>query len=203
MDKLLKYVRPKRVLDVGANIGSFSRGLLEKDPSCKIFMIEANPNCEPYLKSIGQPYDMVALGEKNGITELWVENSNPIGTGSSIFRENTIWYQDGKCNKIKVPMKKLDSCSYFGENQIDLIKLDVQGSELGIINGGEKTITQTPFVLVEVSLLPYNEGAPLIENVVERMIGLGFYIADIIEYHKIEKDIYFQLDLLFEKINKT
>lgn len=162
-------------------------------------MVEANPNCEPYLKDLGLPYEMVALGNRNSLVNLWIENSSPVCTGASVYRENTIWYNDGNCHQISVPMKTLDSCKYFENEQIDLIKLDVQGSELDIINGGEKTILRTSFVLAEVSLLPYNQGAPMIESVVERMIGLGFHIADIIEYHKIEKDIYFQLDLLFEK----
>jgi hypothetical protein len=38
----------------------------------------------------------------------------------------------------------------------------------------------------------------MIEEVVEKLAQLEFDIVDIIEYHKIEKDIYFQLDLLFK-----
>lgn len=199
MDKIFKHVSPRRVLDVGANIGVFSRNLIKKFPTCEVVMVEANPSCEPYLKRIGLPYEMIALGDRNGFIDLWVENSNPVGTGASVFKEKTIWYDEGFCHQVTVPIKTLDSCSFFEDQQIDLIKLDVQGSELSIINGGEKTISRTPFVLAEVSLMPYNDGAPMIDSIVERMIGLGFCIADIVEYHKIETDIYFQLDLLFEK----
>ncbi len=161
-------------------------------------MVEPNPNCEHYLKGIGHPYDMVALGKSNGIAEIYVEVANPIGTGASIYKENTIWYEGDKSRKVTVPMKALDSCNYFNKQQIDLIKLDVQGSELDILNGGEEVVKKSLFVLAEVSLLPYNQGAPTIEEVVDKLSQLGFDIVDIIEYHKIGKDIYFQLDLLFK-----
>ncbi len=198
MDKIFKHIKPKRVLDVGAHIGSFTQLLLERIPDCQILMVEPNPNCEPFLKKIGHPYDMVALGKSNGIAEIHVEVANPIGTGASLYKENTIWYEGDKSRKVTVPMKSLDSCNYFDKQQIDLIKLDVQGSELDVISGGEETVKKASFLLAEVSLIPYNQGSPMIEEVVEKLSTLNFDIVDIIEYHKIEKDIYFQLDLLFK-----
>lgn len=198
MDKLFRHIKPKTLLDIGANIGIFTKDILSTIPNCNVIMVEANPNCEPYLKEIGQPYDMIALSNKEGIAELYIENSNLLATGASLYKENTIWYDDDKCHKQIVPVNTLDSRNYFEGKKIDLIKLDVQGSELDIINGGINTVLNTSFLLVEVSLLQYNQGSPLINNVVEKMIKLGFYIVDIIEYHKFENTI-FQLDLLFKK----
>ena len=198
MDKLIRHVRPKTLLDVGANVGAFTKEILSIIPDCQVIMVEANPHCEPYLKQIGQPYDMVALSDKAGIAELYVENTNLLATGASLYKENTIWYQDDKCHKQVVPVKTLDGSNYFEGQKIDLIKLDVQGSELDIINGGINTVLNASFLLIEVSLLQYNQGAPLMDNVVEKMIQLGFCIVDIVEYHKFENTI-FQLDLLFKK----
>ncbi len=200
-EKLNKHVKPKRALDVGANIGDFTKGLLAYNPDCQVVMIEANPHCEPYLKQIGQPYDMVALSDKVGIAKLYIENSNLLGTGSSLYKENTIWYEDGKCYEHTIPTKMLDNCNYFNKAPIDLIKLDVQGSELDIIKGGENTIKNTSFVLTEVSLVPYNHGAPLMDDVVNKITEIGFCIVDIIEYHK-SNNIIFQLDLLFKNLKK-
>lgn len=202
MEKLLKHITPKRVLDVGANIGEFTKELLSHIPNCQVVMIEANPHCEPYLKQMGQPYDMVALSDKFGIAKLYIENSNLLGTGCSLYRENTVWYKDGECHEHIVPTKALDDCNYFNKAPIDLIKLDVQGSELDIIKGGENTIKTTNFVLAEVSLVPYNHGAPLMDDVVNKMTELDFCIVDIVEYHKINNTI-FQLDLLFKNLKNN
>lgn len=199
MDKLFRHVKPARALDVGANIGEFTKQLLSYSPDCKVVMIEANPHCEPHLKTIGQPYDITALSNRNGISELYIENSNHVATGASLYKENTQWYDEGRYYKHTVITKTLDGCNYFDGAIIDLIKLDVQGSELNIIKGGENTIKTTKFVLAEVSLLQYNQGAPLIDDVVEKMVSLGFCIVDIVDYHRMD-NVIFQMDILFKNL---
>ncbi len=197
MEKLFRHISPKRALDIGAHVGDFTKELYYQFPECQIVMIEANKNCEPHLRLLGKPYEIVALSDKNGTAELHIEDNNPIGTGSSLYKENTNWYTEGKTQTVIT--KRLDDCNYFDGAPIDFIKLDVQGSELDIIKGGVNTIKNTTFVLAEVSLVQYNEGAPLIDKVVDEMLELGFYIADIIEYHQVN-GIIFQLDLLFKNI---
>lgn len=199
LDKLLRHIKPQRVLDVGANVGEFTKELLSHVPDCQVVMIEPNPHCEKYLKTIGQRYDMVALSDHTGVAELYIENANLVGTGASLYRENTIWYNDDKCHTHTVPLKMLDGCNYFDDGIIDLVKLDVQGSELDVIKGGRNTIKNTTFVLAEVSLTQYNQGAPLMDSVVDEMVSMGFCIADVIEYHQFN-NIVFQLDLLFKNL---
>ena len=64
--------------------------------------------------------------------------------------------------------------------------------------GGNKTITRSKYVLAEVSLLEYNQKAPLMDKVVSKMKQYGFYIEDILEYHKLSNNHIFQLDILFK-----
>jgi FkbM family methyltransferase len=165
-------------------------------------MVEANPNCEPHLRLLGKPYEIVALSNKEGYANLYVETINPVATGASLYKENTDWYGDGKYETINVPTKTLDSCNYFKGQPIDLIKIDVQGSELDILNGGEQTIKNTEYVLIEASLAEYNQGAPLMKDIVDKMNEYGFYILDIVEYHSFPHlygGAIFQLDILFKK----
>jgi len=131
-------------------------------------MVEANPNCEPYLRLLGKPYEIVALSDKEGYADLYIEKINPVATGASLYKENTDWYGEGKYKTVTVPTKTLDSYNYFDEAPIDFIKLDVQGAELDILNGGEKTIKNTEHVLIEVSLVEYNQGAPLIDKIIDK-----------------------------------
>ena len=164
-------------------------------------MVEANRNCEPYLRLLSKPYEIVALSDREGTTDLYVEKINPIGTGASMYKENTDWYGEGKYEIQTVKTATLDSRNYFNGEPIDFIKIDVQGAELDILNGGEKTIKNTQFVLAEVSLVEYNQGAPLIENVVDKMKEYGFHIVDIVEYHsfpQLYNGIIFQLDIFFQ-----
>jgi hypothetical protein len=85
------------------------------------------------------------------------------------------------------------------ENQtFDLVKIDVQGAELDIINGGSKFLQSNNLLLIEVSLMEYNQGAPLAVDVVKRLEKLDFYILDCIDDHISAGEV-IQLDLLFSK----
>ena len=64
MDKLFKYINPKRVLDIGANVGDFSKKIYFRFPKCEIIMIEANPNCKPYLQLLEIPYQLIGVSDK-------------------------------------------------------------------------------------------------------------------------------------------
>jgi len=165
-------------------------------------MVEANPNCEPYLRLLSKPYEIVALSNKTGFADLYIEKVNPVGTGASLYKENTEWYGENKYEIKTVPTKTLDSCNYFNGESIDFIKIDVQGSELDILQGGEQTIKNTKHVLIECSLFEYNQGAPLISSIVDKMIEYGFFMVDIVEYHNflhLYNGAIFQIDILFQK----
>ena len=56
----------------------------------------------------------------------------------------------------------------------DLIKIDTQGSEIDILNGGSHMIKNTTAIILEVSHVEYNEKAPLVDDVVEYMNSIGF-----------------------------
>jgi len=196
--KIVEYSNPKRCLDIGAHVGDFASDLLTLVPQCEVLAVEANPNCEPYLNKKGLRYDMIGLGAGEGTFNLFIEANNSIGTGASFYRENTQWYEGEKAATVEVKVDSLDNRSYFSKEVIDLVKIDVQGAELDILNGGRQTIKRSNYVIMEVSLLQYNIGAPLIDAVVAKMKEYSFYIEDIIEYQKLQNGNIFQLDVLFK-----
>jgi len=195
--KLNETIRPKRVLDIGAHVGDFTSTLSKLSPECEFVMVEANPHCEPYLNKSNHPYHILALSNFTGTTSLHIEKANSIGTGASIYKENTEWYEDGKCELIETPVNTLDNLNFFPNEMIDLVKIDVQGAELDILNGGSKTIKRSKYLLLEVSTLQYNIGAPLMDQVVGKLKEYEFVIDDILDYQKLSNGSIFQLDILF------
>ena len=160
-------------------------------------MVEANPSCEPHLRLLNQPYEIVALSDKEGYADLYVETINPITTGASLYKENTEWYGEGKYETIKVPTSTLDAKNYFPDQSIDLLKLDTQGAELDILNGGQETLKRTQYALIETSLAEYNQGAPGITEVTKFLDSYGFDPTVIFEVHTI-RGVLVQVDLLFK-----
>ena len=196
--KLINYSKPKRFLDIGACTGEFSQVITKLAPQCQIVMVEANPNCEPYLQKLNHGYEMIALSNKTGKAELFVEKANALGTGTSLYRENTEWYADGKFDKVEVDTDTLDNRKYFADEIIDLVKIDVQGAELDILKEGRSTIMRSNYVLIEVSVEEYNLKAPLIDSIVPVMKQYGFYIEDILDYLRLNKNKISQMDILFK-----
>lgn len=198
---VLDYIRPNRVLDVGANIGEFTKQLMVKFPNTEYVMIEPNPSCETALSKLNIPFYIMGLSDEPKIQDLYIENSNNMASGASIYKENTEWYSEGNYHTQRVKLSRLDDCDFFNGRNPDFIKLDTQGSEYDILVGGEETIKKTKWVYIEVSLIEYNKDAPLMNVVVRKMKDLNFYIEDILEYHsfpEFNNGCIFQLDLLFK-----
>jgi hypothetical protein len=91
--------------------------------------------------------------------------------------------------------------SYIEEYSIplpDFIKIDVQGAELDVLEGGQKCLENATMVLLEVSIHRYNEKSPLFAEVIDYMNKHNFQVVDIIENHIINGYLA-QVDLLFAK----
>lgn len=186
LEKLKKITdtgfNPKKILDIGANIGEFSDMCKEIWPTATCYMVEANVNCEKFLSTKGEPYFIEVLGEKDDeeIT-FFLTNENDICTGNSVYLEKTKHYNDDKLIKEVRKTKTVDSL--FGNTVFDLIKLDTQGSELDIIKGSLNAIKTVKYIIIETSVKEYNIGAPLEGEIIQFMKNNGFNDFEIIEEH--------------------
>lgn len=183
----------KSILDIGANQGHFSSLLKNNFPALDIFMIEANPFCDNFLKRTGIPYEIACLSDTEREVDFYLEDNNFVGTGASYYLERTQWYS--KKNFTKMKTKRLDD---IVSKSYDLIKLDTQGSELDIMRGGVKTVDVAKYILIETSLIEYNENAPLKKEIFNYMLSIGFKPLEMIEEHFMDNKI-IQEDWIFEK----
>lgn len=197
----LAYLNPKSILDIGANVGDFSKACKGIWPDAEIFMIEANPECEPALIETGYPYKIALLSDIKKDVTFFQRTCGGTSTGDSIYRENTDWYSDD--NLVKTKMISDTLSAILGDAQFDLIKADTQGSELDIFRGGESILWKAKWVLMEVpvdGVEPYNIGAPTRKDVMDYMVGKGFEHHTILEdiCHPIHRYI-IQQDILFTR----
>jgi FkbM family methyltransferase len=193
---------PAAILDVGANVGDWSRMASSIFPSARILMFDGNPENEPALRSTVQEigtrseYFVSLLGpeEKAGVTFHKPDAGN---TGSSVLPELTSFEKEA----ITLPMHTLDGLTDGAALRMPLLlKLDVQGYELEVLKGGRQTLRLSEVVIMEASLLPYNEGAPLFADVVAFMHQEGFVTFDFCGQSRRESDLaLFQTDIAFAR----
>jgi hypothetical protein len=77
--------------------------------------------------------------------------------------------------------------------------MDVQGSELDIIQGAVPIIKKTTHLILETQILNFNDKAPRLTEIVCYLNTLDFSLVDIIDLHYSLNNILFQIDVLFER----
>jgi FkbM family methyltransferase len=189
--------QPATIVDVGAYIGNWALIAHEFFPGAQIVMIDGNPQNDEALcsavKKIGtQAKHFIALlGSERRMKVKLFQNA----TGTSVLKEFTSY----KTAQVEVPMFTLDGL-LTGESLVGplLLKLDVQGFELEVLRGGTRVLAESELVLLEVSTLPFNEGAPLFAEVIHFMSDHDFEVFDFCGQARRHSDeALFQIDVLF------
>ena len=188
----------KSILDIGANVGNFSMMMRHILPDVYLYMIEANPFCDGILKKTQIPYSIVCLSNEEKDVQFYFQDGNMIGTGSSYYLENTNYFS--MKNYSWITTQTLDSVLERDcpDTVFDFVKMDTQGSELDIMKGGQKTISNAKYVLLEISLIHYNIGAPLKEEVMEYMKSISFVPIEKIDESYMDGKL-IQEDWIFER----
>jgi FkbM family methyltransferase len=196
LDFLQKYFIPVSILDIGANRGQFYQEAKLTFPNAYYCLIEANPECEEALKQLNIEYHIKALSDTERTALFYKSKIDAMGTGNSLYRENTSYYTSE--NVIITECETTTLEKLLQHQSFDLIKLDVQGSELDIMKGGLSVVRKAKGIILEVSVMQYNENAPLEQEAYYFMQELGFEPKETIGAHFnpdtrefIQKDVFF------------
>ena len=188
---------PDGIIDIGANRGDWSRSVRAIFPKCPILMVEAQTSLEPQLARACREIDraqyrIALLGPAEGEERAFFE----MGTGSSLLPENS---NVARTQTVSVT-RTLDTLA--GEAmpgaQAIFLKLDVQGAELMILAGAAATLERCAAVQLEVALLPYNAGAPLLDEVVAFMAQRSLLVTEVSGFSR-PGDHLVQIDLVFAR----
>jgi len=182
---------PKSIIDIGANIGQWYAIANDVFPNADILSIEPNPPSFDELVKINPNSKQLLLGDSNNkVVEFFVNEDDDKCTGASIYLEQTHYYSTPTV--IPLTMGTLDKLNM----KFDLIKIDVQGAELDVLQGGLNTLQHATFVTLELAVMRYNKGAPLINEVIQYMSAHDFMIFDIFELHYLNGALN-QIDICF------
>ena len=191
---------PRTLLDVGAHIGTFTAGFLQVFPDCKPTLIEPNPFCQEDLARLPFERHAVAASSEPGRAEMFLSKEWLQSTGSSLYRENTAHFRDEVLIRQEVDKVRLDDL--FQGRRFDFVKIDTQGAELDVLMGGQTVLRQADYILIEVSMVEYNQGGARAEAVFAQLAAMGFRCADVTEFHRftgVNDGNLLQMDFLFER----
>jgi FkbM family methyltransferase len=156
---------PNLIIDIGGNLGQSSMAFDQLFNSDQLVIFEPNPpmaqqcrnlkirqikNFEVHQFGLANSQEHLNLytPEYNGVTFWGLASLNETQASSLIGIDN-IWKFDPnklKIREVAVELRTLDSFKL----KPDFIKIDVEGFELEVINGGMGTITSCkPLILVE------------------------------------------------------
>lgn len=116
---------PSQTIDIGANVGAWSRSFHNIFPESKILMIEGNQEHRNKLQATGFPFEIALLSSHS--RNMTFFKGKGTGTGSTIYRENT------NEKMIPITMTALSVDEVLAKHQVEtagMMKLDIQGSEV-------------------------------------------------------------------------
>jgi FkbM family methyltransferase len=169
------------VVDIGANVGQFARLARAFCPTARILSFEPLPGCAKQLEAVAAelgnmqvfPY---ALGAESGFATF---HANEFSPSSSLLQLDVAHVEAfpfaAKTSECRVEVRRLDEFSELLAGTPNfVVKIDVQGGEWGVIEGGAKLLSVATAIVVEMSFAPLYEGQRMFGEVYSRLRRLGF-----------------------------
>lgn len=163
----------ENVIDAGASVGLFTQYMLNKGAKqvasveCddrSIVALFSNFISNPKVKIIG-----MALSDTNGEKELYWKEDNPL-VNSLDINGSEFNTQDNPNSKTVKTTTLETLINNLNWDKIDLLKIDIEGSEWDVIN----TTPDDTFQSIDKILLEYHWPKGRLQSVISRLQSLGF-----------------------------
>jgi FkbM family methyltransferase len=174
-----KRFKPKVILDIGAAKGYWSLETGRIFSKAEFFMIDPLVESEDSLRSICRNdsrfhYVLTAVGCETGRE---VMNITPDCDGSSLLE----YYGGGDASKQRsIQVTTIDQLLLEGRiKPPDLVKIDVQGFEMKVLQGGQRLFDSTGVFIIETNLFRFMPECPLAHEIIRFMAERDFFLFDL------------------------
>ena len=174
LDSFLDKNKFKVVYDIGSAVLHWHDEAAKRLPDAKIYCFEACYEVESLYIERGVKYFLGVLGSKKENKKVEI---NKLSSLINVYYENTR-YSGLSDNNFYYSDREVQTLSHIVESSglplPDLVKMDVQGSELDIVKGGTYIIQNAKAVILELPHVEYNLDAPNKDEIIEFMNSIGF-----------------------------
>ncbi|WP_287061433.1 FkbM family methyltransferase [Mesorhizobium sp.] len=177
------------VIDVGANRGQFAKGLLTNGYSGRLVSFEPLPNAHTQLIAEAKTFEgqwevapAMALSDEAGFAEFQITHSD---TSSSLLQPTdafvSVLPQVAISSTLEIQTQCLDTAAlpYISKAAKPFLKLDVQGTERKVLDGGGETLSKCCGAIVEICTEELYHGQSTIQEVLAVLLSAGFEVWDI------------------------
>lgn len=190
---------PRTVVDVGVARGTPE--LYEAFPEARHVLVEPLDEALPHIRAIAARYTKV---EHVPAAAAGTDGRIAIHVPRDMERASTYWERDfvaAEVTRREYPAVTLDRIR--DERRLEapiLLKVDVEGAELAVLEGARDTLAHTEYVILETALFDFHPGAPMTADVVGWMRERGFVPYDVLSMqHRPLDGAVSTLDLAFVK----
>ena len=174
------------VIDVGANHGQFALLARHLWPDAKIVGFEPIPAAATRFKALFAGDTLVrliplALGNAGGEADFHLSRRADSSSLLAITgRQTAMFPGTEETATIRVRIARLDSCLFAAELPGPvLLKIDVQGAELGVLEGCGALLDHIDHVYCECSFIELYEGQALADQVIRFLDARGLALVGV------------------------
>lgn len=160
MCQLLKYIKKIKqgsFIDVGANVGQTLIKMRLVDKDIPYIGFEPNPECVYYMRALikANQYkntDIIPVGLFDQDAVLKLNLYSDVETDQSASLIENFRKDEAVHNKMFVPVFRFEEIRHIlSIEEISVIKIDVEGAELEVLESLEQTIlSKLPFIFIEI-----------------------------------------------------
>lgn len=210
-DAIPADIKPGIVLDVGANVGRVSEAALRTYPQCRVICFEpVSGTFQALQKRMARYGDRAvcfneALSDVNSRAEINLTNFNGANSiqAQPDFHKvlNPHVYEIGK---EVITLSRLDDvAARLPSQKIDIMKIDVEGHELKVLQGGRDFIQRNvDTVIIEISMMrDASWSQQAVFDIFALMKDLGFALLNVFDLHHAKQSnmLLVQMDCVFRK----
>ena len=158
----------KTALDVGANVGTWTTAMKAASPEIEIHAFEIMPETARAMREntagLGQIHlNEIGLGDAAEEIEIFYSPDNSVLTSAVGARVSEFQELEGTWRTLRARVIRGDD--YVAENHIehiDFLKIDVEGMEMRVLTGFERTFARHAIDLVQFEYASLNKFIPLL-----------------------------------------
>jgi FkbM family methyltransferase len=198
------------IIDVGGFDGGTARYFAAQFEGLKVYCIEPNSKMLAVLKEVEAANERIsvrnlALGAARGQATLHVTSNDLSSSLNELSAEELKRTPESfqemlkEERSIQVRVSTLDE-EFADSPPVLLMKLDTQGTELDILQGGTEVLKRTRFVLAEMNNHRFYKNTCQYYEVDEYLRGRGFRLVDVVVSYRGDDGVT-EYDALYENVS--